>query len=177
MSDHHHQAEPTSRPSALARALWILCGVFAVFTLAGMSAVAYAAYAFTTLPAIEVSVDDHTGDGPDVSFSVPAAFVSTALKLAPHLVPDEAWEEAQREIESELAAMPAETRAAAGELIRQLGDMPDAVIVEVEDGRDQVRVAKQGGDLVVSVRSTDADVDVSVPVALLAQVADVVELR
>lgn len=176
MSHYDGHPQRTRRPSALARFFWICLGVFAVFTLAGMSAVAYAAYAITTMPAIEVSIDDHTGDGPDLSFSVPAALVGAGLKLAPHVVPHEEWTEARREIEAELSQLPPETRAAAGELIRQFRDMPDAVIVEVEDGGDQVTVAKRGGDLVVSVRSAEADVDVSVPVALFEQVAEFVEL-
>ena len=164
------------QPSNLARFFWIVCGVFAVFTLAGASAVAYAAYAIATLPAIEVSIDDHTGDGPDLSFSVPAALVGAGLKLAPYLVPDEAWEEARSEIEGELAELTPETRAAAAELIRQLRVMPDALIVEVDDHGEHVEVAKRGDSLVVSVRSHDADVDVTVPVVLFEMVAELVEL-
>ena len=176
MSDHYHSTRPAKRPSALARFFWICCGVFAVFTLAGASAVAYAAYAIHTMPAIEVSIDDHTGDGPDISFSVPAALVGAGLKLVPHVVPHEEWQRARHDIESELSQIPPESRAAAGELIRQIRDMPDAVIVEVHDGTDHVTVAKRGGDLKVSVRSEDADVDVTVPVALFEQVAEFVEL-
>jgi len=176
MSDYNHSPHRTKRPSALARFFWICCGVFAVFTIAGFSAVAYAAYTISTMPAIEVSIDDHTGDGPDVSFSVPAALVGAGLKLAPHVVPHEEWAEARMEIESELSQIPPESRAAAAELIRQLRDMPDAVIVEVDDHHDHVTVAKRGGSLVVSVRSEEADVDVTVPVALFEQVAEFVEL-
>lgn len=176
MNDYNHTTRQAKRPSALARFFWICCGVFAVFTLASASAVAYAAYAIHNSPAIHVSIDDHTGDGPDISFSVPAALVGAGLRLAPHVVPHEEWERARHDIEAELSQIPPESRAAAGELIRQLRDMPDAVIVEVEDGTDHVTVSKQGGDLRVSVRSTDADVDVTVPVALFEQVAAFVEL-
>ena len=49
----------------------------------------------------------------------------------------------------------------------ELADAPDAVLVEVEDGRDHVRIVKEGRDIGVYVESPDANVHFSMPARLL----------
>ena len=49
------------------------------------------------------------------------------------------------------------------EVLDAIDDCPDMVLVEVIDGGDEVRVAKDGGSLVIEVHDSDIDLKVSVP--------------
>lgn len=99
-------------------------------------------------------VDVDAEDAPRMVFPVPLPVARAALAFAP----DEArWIEAPDLAEH----LPRVRRA-----IAALGDAPDGVLVEVEDGEEHVRVSKQGD--VLRVRVTDGpgtDVDVDVPIA------------
>lgn len=53
-----------------------------------------------------------------------------------------------------------------------LDDAPDTTLVAVDTPRESVRIEKRGRKLHVSVRSPEADVDVAVPLTLVASVLD-----
>jgi len=158
-----------------ARIFWIFTGLFAIFMVGSAGAVALAAHAVHSMPMIEVSVREHGADGTHIGFAIPAAAVGAGLAIAPHVMPDEAWDEMRVDLDAELAELPPQWRQTSSEMIRALADMPDAVLVEVDDHQDHVRVEKRGAELIVTVRSSDADVDVTVPIALLDRVASFVE--
>jgi hypothetical protein len=124
---------------------------------------------------LRVHVVEKGRDPVTVRVAVPAAVVAAGLAVAPHLVPDETWEQVRIDVEAELAQLPAEVRPALAAMVRHLGAMPDATLVEIEDRGETVRVQTRGGELRVSVRATDADVDVTVPLALLEQAAALLE--
>ena len=48
---------------------------------------------------------------------------------------------------------------------RELVRAPDCVLVEIRDHDDRVRVAKQGGEILIQVESNGSTVRVSVPLA------------
>jgi len=174
MHDHPY-AQPHSRgrrpPRRGARIALILVGAMAVSAVCAVSALAFAAHAVMTSPMLRVHVVEKGRDPVTVRVAVPAAVVAAGLAVATHLVPDDAWDEARREVEAELAEMPPELRPVLTEMVRQLGAMPDATLVEVEDRGETVRVDVRRGELRVSVRAADADVDVAVPLALLERTA------
>lgn len=152
-----------------ARVLWIVVGVFAVCAVVGAAALATAVHAVATMPMIEISVHDKGTEPVDVHLAVPAAVVGAGLRIAPHLVPDAAWEEVRMEIEAELSELPADWRPALDATLAELERAEDFNLVEVHDGDDHVRVDKIDGHLQVTVRSRDADVDVKVPLHLVRQ--------
>ena len=49
------------------------------------------------------------------------------------------------------------------EMLKELDECPDAVLVEVVDGSDHVRVVKEGGSLRVEVTDSEVDLRVSIP--------------
>ena len=104
--------------------------------------------------AITVNVKEthRSGDPERVFVVAPAAVVPWAVKFIPvqHMprLPEEAMD-----------ALPA-LQAAADELER----MPDAVFVEVQSPREQVKIAKDGGNFTVDVVSDREEVHISVPV-------------
>jgi hypothetical protein len=173
---HDHPHEPRRRPpSRGARIAWIILGTMAVTAVCAVSALAIAAHAVMTSPMLRVHVSERGRDAVSFDVAVPGAVIAAGLAVAPHLVPDETWEQVRIDLEAELAELPAGARPALAEMVRHLGAMPDATLVEVEDRDETVRVETHGGELRVSVRAADADVDVTVPLALLEQAAALLE--
>ena len=128
-----------------------LLGLFGVSVLAGAGVV----YQYG---AIKVYVEEKKPGGERVRLWVPGVLAPVALKLVPAeelRLPPEArrW-------------MPA-LRAAGEELER----VEDFTLVEVEDGREHVRIEKRNGALVIDVVSDDETVHVSVPLRVVVSVA------
>jgi hypothetical protein len=173
---HDHPHDPRRRPpSRGARIAWIIVGTMAVSAVCAVSALAIAAHAVMTSPMLRVHVSEKGRDAVSFDVAVPGAVVAAGLAVAPHLVPDETWEQVRIDVEAELAQLPTEVRPALAAMVRHLGAMPDATLVEIEDRGETVRVQTRGGELRVSVRAADADVDVTVPLALLEQAAALLE--
>lgn len=102
---------------------------------------------------ITVRVEEKRPNGDHVFVFAPAAVVPWAIALAPekHVRFDHLPPEARQ-------VLPALVEAA-----DKLSDMPDFVLVEVTSPREQVKVEKRGGSLVVNVDSDRETVYVSVP--------------
>ncbi len=76
------------------------------------------------------------------------------------------------EMAHEVGPQWAAVRAAFDELER----IPDGVLVSVESGRDQVRISKQGDEIIVQVRPDgEGRVRVSAPVGTLRYAASALE--
>jgi hypothetical protein len=144
------------------KVLWSLVGITALLFAGTASAVVLAVQAARTMPAIEVRVDDHRENN-ELAFTIPAFLVAGAAWAAPRMMPAEARAEIEIELGEAAAYLPMLEQLAA-----DFEAMPDATLVEVLDGGDHVRVDKRGGDLLVRVRSADADVDVRVPATLVS---------
>lgn len=144
------------------RILLVLFGTATVLFVGLVGATAYAAHSLATQPWVDVRVTERDGDERTIRVSFPMAVAGAALAVAPHLMPADA----RREMEAGLGDY-AEWAPLARELADELERMPDATLVEVEGGPETVRISKRGDDLVVEIRSAEADVDVAVPVALV----------
>ena len=127
------------------------------------TAVVWTVHAVATSPSIYVSVREGGGSRAEVDLRLPAALVVAGIALAGDDVRDRVRAEIGSEID--LAAWG----PAAAEIARQIETLPDATLVEVDDGGDHVRIAKEGDDLRVRVRSANGDdVDVTVPAGVAA---------
>ena len=140
--------DPRQRGATIASALLGLLGVSA---LAGAGVV----YQYG---AVKVYVEEKKPGGERVRLWVPGVLAPVALKLVPAeelRLPPEArrW-------------MPA-LRVAGEELER----VEDFILVEVEDGRERVRIEKRNGALVIDVVSPDETVHLSVPLRVVLSVA------
>ena len=122
---------------------------------AGVVALAYSTGTVT------VDVDD--GQGTDFTLPLPAGLIPMALRF----LPDEVCRELEREVKPSWEAV----RAAVDEMNR----IPDAVLVQVESGRDHVRVVKEDGRIVVRVWSDEEHVNVAVPLHMVSSVVNQVE--
>jgi hypothetical protein len=145
----------------------IATGILVAFWVSTAAVLAHGLRWASTLPALDVRVEDHLRDA-HVRLRVPAAVVAAGVALAPAFDGDP-WAKLPGDLEARRWA------PAAAELARHLEDAPDATLVEVVQGTERVRVEKRGDALRVLVRSADADVDVTLPAALLRELADALE--
>lgn len=104
---------------------------------------------------ITVSVVDHSNGGTRIFVPVPAALVNLGVDTLPLWMPAEE----RRQMQTELAPYREHLLA----LGRELAEMPDTTLVEVETDDEHVRVIKEGDTFRVIVDSPDADVRVSIP--------------
>ena len=109
--------------------------------------------------AIRVEVFEKSRGGHHIWLAVPAALLPIGVKLAPK----QTLRDATRELRPWLPAI----RAASKELER----CPDGPLVEVDDRKEQVRIAKRGGALYIDVDSDTETVHVSFPLGVVAYTA------
>ena len=124
------------------------------------------AWTVATQGLVHIDIDDRES-GTRINLPVPAAMVGAGISLVP-------WAARHHRCEHEGCEHRAALRAAGPALaafFAALEDAPDAVLVEVEDGADHVRIVKSGRDFEVLVESPDADVRLSVPAHLLQRIA------
>ncbi|HEY1422508.1 MAG TPA: hypothetical protein VGF20_03575 [Candidatus Acidoferrum sp.] len=108
---------------------------------------------------IRVDVDEHHEGGSHVHVWVPAA----AVPMAMHFVPREHL----REASSKASEFMPLVKIVTAELRRY----PDTTFVEVQDGKDHVRVATAGSKLQIDVVSDEENVHVAVPLSTVDDVA------
>lgn len=116
------------------------------------------AWTVATQGVMRIAVDDRES-GTRFDVPVPAALVGAGLAFVPRLSRHHPGFEHQAELAQVAPAVLAFCDA--------LEDAPDAVLVDVRDGEDWVRIVKSGRNLEVRVDSPDAKIRVSMPAGLL----------
>jgi hypothetical protein len=150
------------------RAIWITVGVAAVVAVGATSAAALVTAGVRHGGFVRIAVEERGGEPVSLEILLPTPLAGAAVSVTGWLMPDAARAEMRREL-GEVGPL---LRALAAELER----CPDATLVEVDDGADRVRIAKDGGRLVVRVRSPEADVDVELPVGLVSHTLRALEI-
>lgn len=113
-----------------------------------------------------VTVEVHDkNEGIDVYVPVPAILFDLAILVAPLVIPDDALDEARREIGPYQEAIEA--------FAEELVDMPSGVLVEFESKDEHVLITKTWRSFKIDVRSADADVKVKMPARLLSRALDI----
>jgi hypothetical protein len=114
---------------------------------------------------VTVQVDESGPDGTDVYIPVPAGLLYAGLALVPMFAGDE-LDEMRQEIGEWGPFLTAAAEA--------FEDCPDAVLVDVQDGDETVRIVKRGRALDVFVDGHDGKVHITVPAALFRHVVKAV---
>jgi hypothetical protein len=123
------------------------------------STVAFAtAYTFRE-GVIRVDVDEFRQGGSHVHVWVPAAAVPVAL----HFAPKEHMQEAAVHIEPFMPTIRA--------LAKELRKYPEVTFVDVQDGKQHVKVGTHNGKIQVDVESPDESVHVACPISTVEEVA------
>jgi hypothetical protein len=107
---------------------------------------------------IRVEVRERGPGGLDLSLRVPAVLVRAAVLLVPARLEEEA--RAQLSVWGPIAVAAC----------RELEDCPDALLVHVGGGEEEVRVEKRNGAIDLRFASSDEQVRVSVPVRVVGAV-------
>jgi hypothetical protein len=136
--------------------LWIAVVLVAAISIGG----AAIATTLTGAGSIDIDIDD---DGSRIKMSLPASVVFVALQL----MPDSALEE----IPEEAVKYAGLARAVS----KELRDLPDFTLVEVEGRHEHVIVQKRGDRLVVDVEDRESVVHVSFPIQIVDKVAKKIE--
>ena len=108
---------------------------------------------------IKVDVDEHHDGGSHVHFWVPAA----AVPMAMHFVPKRHF----RDIPAEASQCLPLLKIVTSELRRY----PNTTFVDVQDGRDHVRVATTGSKIQIDVVNDEENVHIAVPLSTVNDVA------
>src|SRR5258708_33080387 len=108
---------------------------------------------------IRVDVDEHRDGGSHVHFWVPAA----AVPMAMHFVPKQHLREASKHASEYMALVEVVTS--------ELRKYPDTIFVDVENGKDHVRVSTVGTKLRIDVVNDEENVHVAVPLSTVNDVA------
>ena len=122
-----------------------------------------------------VSIHEEGPDGLDLYIPVPAGLIEASLSVAPvvlRLLPDDHLASELDRVRADLDHMLPALEA----VLAELGNLPDAVLVEVEGESEYVRVSKQGGSIRVVVEEGGDRVVVSIPTRVFRQVGGLLNL-
>ncbi len=112
---------------------------------------------------VTVKVHESGPNGTHIYLPLPAILVHAGLTVLPALIEDDVWEDVRTDL--------GEWAPVAAEALRSVEDAPDAVLVEVENARESVRIEKVGRSLEIRVRDGKDSFEISLPANLLGRVA------
>jgi hypothetical protein len=135
----------------------IALGFFGTVALAG-------AYTFHE-GVMRVDVDEDHRDGAHVHVWIPAAIVPMAM----HVIPSRKFGPAAADIGPWLPTLHA--------LTKELKRYPEAELVDVEDGKQHVRIRTHQGKLLIDVTEPGEDVHLACPLAMMEDIASELETK
>lgn len=112
---------------------------------------------------VTVKVHESGPDGTQLYLPVPAILVHAGMSVLPAIVDEDIWEEVRTDL--------GEWAPVAAEALRAVEDAPDAVLVDIENARESVRIEKNGRTLEIRVRDGKDSFEISLPASLLGRVA------
>lgn len=110
---------------------------------------------------VTVRVNEQGPEGTNLFVPVPAGLLYVGLAALPHILPDEELAEIRTEL--------GELGPAIAALGEALEDCPDAVLVDVQDHGESVKVIKSGRSLLIHVNDGRDQFRISVPAALVSR--------
>jgi hypothetical protein len=130
----------------------------------GLCGTVFVAGAYTFHEGV-MRVDEDNSDGRHVHVWVPAAIVPMAM----HFIPDRHFDHALAQAGPWLPTLHA--------LTKELKRYPEANLVDVEDGRQHVRIRTHQGKLLIDVSEPGGEVHVACPLAMIEDVASELEAK
>lgn len=112
---------------------------------------------------VTVKVNETKPGGATVYVPVPAGLLYLGLDLLPLLDRDGELARARQEM--------GDWAPVAAAALQSFEDCPDAVLVDIQDHGDTVRIVKEGGSIEIQVHDRDGDVRISLPAHLFSRVA------
>lgn len=111
---------------------------------------------------VTVKINETRPNGTTLYLPVPAALVYLGMDLLP-LMDEGEFDEMRAEL--------GDWRPFVAATLNSLEECPDAVLVDVQDGHESVRIVKQGRDIEIRVRGAGGDFEISLPARLFSRMA------
>lgn len=115
---------------------------------------------------VTVRVNEQGPEGTNLYMPVPAGFLYLGVAALPYVLSEEDL--------AEIRADLGEVGPAIAALGEALEDCPDAVLVDVQDHGESVRITKRGRSLLIHVDDGRDQVRISVPAALVSRTVNAV---
>jgi hypothetical protein len=112
---------------------------------------------------MRVKIHEPGRDGTNIDLAIPAAVVHLGLNVLPWVL--------DKDLAAEVRTNLGEHRLAVAAALQELENVPDAVLVDVHDGAESVRITKEGSSLEISVDNADGKFEVTLPASLLGRIA------
>lgn len=144
--------------SKILKVLLVTTVVFAIFVMG--SGVLLAASVVRS-GMVKVKIDEPGAD--HFHLYIPAALVGAGMDVLPRVMEEDIWEEARTDL--------GEWAPAAAAALQAVEEAPDAVLVDIRNARETVRIVKKGRSLEVYVQGDDGTVEISLPAGLLGKIA------
>ena len=141
----------------------ILLAIVATFAVLMVGSGVLLAATIARAGVVHVKIDEPGRSGTHVNVRIPAAVISLGMNVMPLVLDDE--------VTAEIRAGLGEIRPAVATALRELEDVPDAVLVDVQDGSESVRISKKGRSLEIHVVDPEGTFEITLPAGLLGQIA------
>ena len=112
---------------------------------------------------LRVKIHEPGPEGLNVNVAIPAAVVHLGLSVLPWMLDDDVTAKIRTDL--------GEHRHAVAAALRELEDVPDAVLVDVENATEKVRISKEGRSLQIFVDNADGKFEITLPASLLGRIA------
>lgn len=110
-----------------------------------------------------LQVKIHEPGGTNLDLTIPAAAVHLGLNVLPWVLDDDLGAEIRTDL--------GEYGPAVAAALMELEDAPDAVLVDVRNASESVRITKEGRSLEISVDNADGTFEITLPASLLGRIA------
>lgn len=141
----------------------ILLAIAATFAVLIIGSGALLAASVVRAGVVTVKVHEPGASGTHLNIHIPAAVVTLGMDLLPLVL--------EHDVTAEIRADLGDMRPAVAAALLELEGVPDAVLVDVRDGSERVRISKEGRTLEVRVMNSDGTFEISLPAHLLGKIA------
>ncbi|HKH43762.1 MAG TPA: hypothetical protein VKM72_03770 [Thermoanaerobaculia bacterium] len=141
----------------------ILLAIAATFAVLMVGSGVLLAASIARAGVVHVKIHEPGRSGTHVNVHIPAAVVTLGMNLMPLVLDDQ--------VTAEIRADLGKARPAMAAALQELEDVPDAVLVDVQDGPERVRISKKGRALEIHVVNPEGIFEISLPAHLLGRIA------
>ncbi len=112
---------------------------------------------------MRVKIQEPGRHGTNVDLAIPAAVVHLGLNVLPWVM--------NGDLSAEIRTDLGEYGPAVAAALQELEDAPDAVLVDIRDASEHVRITKEGRSLEISVDNAEGQFEITLPASLLGRIA------
>lgn len=147
----------------MSRAAKILLAVATTFVVLMIGSGVLLAASIARAGTLRVKIQEPGRHGANIDVRIPGALVHLGLNALPWILDDDLGVEIRTDLEEYGPAVAA--------ALVELENAPDAVLVDVQDASERVRITKKGRSLEIYVDGADGRFEITLPANLLGRIA------